>query len=143
MSVKDFIRLIPSLFEINLNNDKSGKIIFEKLSEILSFDEGFIYFINPDSMQLKYSYKKHSNYKIDDIFEITDRYKKKLFEKDGEILAQKDEFLKIAGLDELNKKSYLLGKIAIKSTVFGVILLAKKEYNAYSEEDLYVLNAAA
>ena len=43
-SIEQILKLIPSLFEINLNNDTSGKIIFDKLSQIIEFDEGFIYF---------------------------------------------------------------------------------------------------
>ena len=32
------LKLIPYLFEINLNSDKSGKVLFEKISQILDFD---------------------------------------------------------------------------------------------------------
>ena len=60
-SIEDTLKIIPSLFEINLNNDKSGSLIFEKLSQILDFDEGFIYFLNPESLQLKYSFKEIEN----------------------------------------------------------------------------------
>ena len=143
MKTTNFIKTIPSLFEINLNSDKSGKVIFDKLSQILNFDEGFIYFVNPDSLQLKYTYKTHSNYQANEIFPFEDSVKKKIFTPDGEILAQGADFLKIVGLDKLNKKSYLLAKISIKSTVFGVILLANKEYRAYNEDDLAILNASA
>lgn len=139
----DIISKIPSLFEINLNSDKTGTILFDKLLSVISFDEGFIYFLNPDSLQLKYSYKKHSNYGTDKIFPFSDKIKKSLFEKKGKIIFNGDDFLKLVGLDKLNKKSYILAKVSIKSTVFGVILLAKKEYNFYSEEDLNILCAAA
>ena len=37
-----FLKLIPSLFEINLNSDKSGQTIFTKLEQVIGFDEGFI-----------------------------------------------------------------------------------------------------
>ena len=53
-TIEQTLKLIPSLFEINLNTDKSGVLIFEKLSKILDFDEAFIYFLNPESLQLKY-----------------------------------------------------------------------------------------
>ena len=139
----NFLKLIPSLFEINMNSDKSGKILFEKLNSVISFDEGFIYFLNPDSLQLKYSYKTHANYKVDSIYPFKQSYKKQLFDKSGDILKQGNEFLKTVGLAELNKKSYITAKIAIKSTVFGVILLAKKEHNYYTEENLSVLEASA
>lgn len=139
----DFIEIIPSFFEINLNSNKSGDEIFTKLSSVLEFDEGFIYFLNTDSLQLKYSFKNHANYKINTLFPFPEKCKKTLFNKSGKILLQDDEFLKIIKLDKLNKKSYILAKISIKSTVFGIILLAKKEYNFYSNADLKLLEASA
>lgn len=139
----NFIETIPSLFEINLNSDRSGQEIFNKLSSVIGFDEGFIYFLNPESLQLKYTYKNHSNYKPETVFPFKEKDKKKLFEKSGEILSSEDKFLKLVGLDKLNKKSYILAKIAIKSTVFGVILLAKKEHDYYSKTDLVNLQASA
>lgn len=141
--MSDFIEKIPSLFEIDLNSDKSGQEIFNKLSSIIGFDEGFIYFLNPESLQLKYSYKNHVNYKPETVFPFPEKDKKRLFDKAGKILVQGDNFLKLVKLNSLNKKSYILAKIAIKSTVFGVILLAKKEHNFYSYEDLTNLQGAA
>lgn len=143
MTCMNFINAIPDLFEIDLNADKSGSVIFEKLASVLKFDEGFIYFTNPDSLHLKYTYKKHSNYKINDTFPLNHKTKKEVFDKGGKILANGDDFLKIIGLEKLNKKSYLMAKISIKSTVFGIILLANKEHGAYTQEDLALLEAAA
>lgn len=140
-SVEQTLKLIPSLFEINLNNDKSGMLIFEKLAQILDFDEAFIYFLNPESLQLKYSFKEHKNYKSNSIFEMSALLKKQMFSKEGKLLLPEDEFIKTVGLSELKKKSYILSKISVKSTVFGVILLAKKEHNFYNEEDLTILDA--
>ena len=138
-----FLKLIPSLFEINLNSDKSGKTIFSKLEQVVEFDEGFIYFLNPESLQLKYTYKIHANYKINDTFKLTSKLKTSIYKPDSEILTSDTEFVRAVGLSELKKKSYILAKISIKSTVFGVILLAKKEINYYKESDLDLLNAAA
>ena len=141
VSLDETLKIIPSLFELNLNNDKGGKYIFEKISQIIEFDEAFIYFLNPESLQLKYSYKEHKNYKTDSIFKFSDSLKKQLFNKDGQILLPESEFVKTVGLSDLKKKSYILAKISIKSTIFGVILLAKKEYEFYKNEDLTILNA--
>ena len=55
LSPEKIIEYLPCLFETNL---KGQVDIFKKLEKILIFDEGFIYFANPDSLQLKYSYKK-------------------------------------------------------------------------------------
>ena len=142
-TVEQTLKLIPSLFEINLNNDKCGKCIFDKLSQILDFDEAFIYFLNPESLQLKYSFKDHNNYKINSIYEMTASLKKQMFSKEGKLLLPDSDFIKTVGLAELKKKSYILAKISVKSTVFGVILLAKKEHNFYNEEDLTILDASA
>ena len=143
MKSEKFIEIIPSFFEINLNIDKTGETIFKKLSNIIEFDEAFIYFTNPESLQLKYSYKSHNNYKTDTIFNITAKSKKRIFEKNGEIIKNNDDLLNTVGLGELNKKSYIMSKLSIKSTIFGIILLAKKEHNFYSNEDLIVLNSAS
>ena len=143
ISLAETLKLIPSLFEINLNNDKSGSLIFEKLAQILEFDEGFIYFLNPESLQLKYSFKEHKNYKTNSVFEMSAELKKQLFAKEGQVLFPDSELVKTVGLAELKKKSYILAKICVKSTVFGVILLAKKEHNFYSEDDLTILEASA
>ena len=45
ISIEQTLKLIPEFFEINLNLDKDGNVIFRKLSKILAFDEAFIYFL--------------------------------------------------------------------------------------------------
>ena len=140
---KEALKILPELFEINLNTEKDGNVIFRKLSKVIWFDEAFIYFVNPDSLQLKYSYKKHTNYKVDDIFSIPQNLKQDIFSKEGYVLQPKAELLKTFGLQELNKKSWVMAKISIKSTVFGVIVLAKKEPNYYDQTSLDILNASA
>ena len=39
------------------------------------------------------------------------------------------------------QKSYLVSKILIKTTVFGIVVLSKREENFYNKEDLDALNA--
>ena len=103
-NLEEILKIIPTMFEINLNSDKEGKFIFEKLSEILDFDECFIYFLNPESLQLKYSFKQHANYKINDIFSIDANQSKKMFSKSGEIIIPESDFIKMVGLSDLKKK---------------------------------------
>ena len=57
VTIGQTLEIIPSFFEINLNISKDGQLLFNKLSQVIDFDEGFIYFINPETLQLKYSYK--------------------------------------------------------------------------------------
>lgn len=132
------LKLVPSLFEIDLN---SGVNIFRKLEKILIFDEGFIYYANPDSLQLKYSYKNHSNYDLETTFKLNTELKKFIFSKNGKLCGDNDNLIETIELKGSRQKSYIVSKIFLKSTVFGIIVLSKREENFYSEEDLNILDA--
>lgn len=140
LSSEKILKLVPSLFETDINNSAD---VFRKLEKILIFDEGFIYFLNPDSLQLKYTYKKHSNYEIDKTFELNNNLKHFAFSKEGKMLDMSSEFVEAVELQGSRQKSYLLSKISIKSTVFGIILLSKREDAFYNNADLDALNAAS
>ena len=115
------LKLIPTMLNKELSSD--GKTIFRALEKVLIFDECFIYFANPESLQLKYSYKKHNNYEQDTCFEIDNDLKKLVFANDSKILDDNSELIQAVKLQGNRQKSYLLSKISIKSTVFGIILL--------------------
>lgn len=132
------LKLIPSLFEIDLN---SGVNIFRKLEKILIFDEGFIYYANPDSLQLKYSYKNHSHYDLETTFKLNAELKNFIFSKNGKLCEDDDKLIETIELKGSRQKSYIISKIFLKSTVFGIIVLSKREENFYSEEDLSILNS--
>lgn len=140
LSSEKILKLVPSLFETDINNSAD---VFRKLEKILIFDEGFIYFLNPDSLQLKYTYKKHSNYEIDKTFKLNSNLKHFAFSKEGKIFDVSSEFVEAVELQGSRQKSYILSKISIKSTVFGIILLSKREDGFYSNADLDALNAVS
>ena len=66
-----------------------------------------------------------------------------VFAKDGKVLTDDTEFVNTIELKGSRQKSYLVSKISIKSTVFGIIVLSKREENFYTNADLDALNAAA
>ena len=134
------LKLIPSLFETDLNSERHLFKIFEK---ILAFDEGFIYYANPDSLQLKYSYKKHVNYEKETAFILSSDLKKFIFSKAGDITDETSDLVKTIELAGTSQKSYLASKISIKSTVFGIVVLSKREKNFYKQEDLDALDAVS
>lgn len=140
LSSEKILKLVPSLFETDINNSAD---VFRKLEKILIFDEGFIYFLNPDSLQLKYTYKKHSNYEIDKTFKLNSNLNHFAFSKEGKIFDASSEFVEAVELQGSRQKSYILSKISIKSTVFGIILLSKREDGFYSNADLDALNAVS
>lgn len=143
LTPEKILKLVPTLFEINLNSSNTGVNIFRKLEKMLVFDEGFIYFVNPDSLQLKYSYKKHANYEIEKTFQMSKELKEFVFAKDGDVFNDEAELINAIELKGSRQKSYLVSKISIKSTVFGIIVLSKREENFYNNADLAALNAAA
>ena len=139
LSTEKLLEYLPNLFETDIKGEVN---IFRKLENILVFDEGFIYFANPDSLQLKFSYKKHKEYPADMVFNIDKSSKDFVFNKNGAVLTGNDKLIELLGLNNFEQKSYLVSKLQIKSTVFGIIVLSKKEPDFYNNQDINVLNAA-
>ena len=140
LTSEKILKLIPSLFETDLNSERH---LFKNFEKILSFDEGFIYYANPDSLQLKYSYKKHANYEKEATFKLNSDLKKFIFSKNSEITDETSDLVKTIELEGSSQKSYLISKISIKSTVFGIVVLSKREKNFYKPEDLDALDAVS
>ena len=141
LSSEKIIEYLPNLFETNVDGEVN---IFKKIEKFLVFDEGFIYYANPDSLQFKFGYKKHDDYLPESVFNLPPKEKEFVFSKEGKVLnvsENQPEIIKQIGLDKFNFGSYLIAKLSIKSTVFGIIVLAKKENNFYTKKDLDVLNA--
>ena len=137
LTSEKILKMIPSLFETDLNSERH---LFKKFEKVLLFDEGYIFYANPESLQLKYSYKKHANYEIDSTFDITGDLKKFIFSKESTILDETAPLIKTIGLNGTSQKSYIVSKIFIKSTVFGIVVLSKREKNFYKQEDLDALS---
>ena len=140
LTSEKILKLIPSLFETDLNSERH---LFKNFEKILAFDEGFIYYANPDSLQLKHTYKKHANYEIESVFCLNSELKKFIFSKEGIITNENSDLIKTIELKGNSQKSYLVSKISIKSTVFGIVVLSKREKNFYKQEDLDALDAVS
>ena len=138
ISLNKILEELPSLFETDLRGQVD---IFKKLEKFLVFDDGFLYFANPDSLQLKYLYKKHSDFKIDTVYDINSKVKKLIF--NNEDILKQSELIETINLNKLGYKSFIAAKLHIKSTVFGIIVLAKKEPDYFRKEDSDILNASA
>ena len=127
LSSEKIIEYLPNLFETNVDGEVN---IFKKIEKFLVFDEGFIYYANPDSLQFKFGYKKHDDYLPESVFNLPPKEKEFVFSKEGKVLnvsENQPEIIKQIGLDKFNFGSYLIAKLSIKSTVYGIIVLAKKD----------------
>lgn len=138
LSPEKILEYIPSLFE----TDIKGEIdVFRKLEKLLIFDNAYIFYTNPESLQLKFLYRKSSELKPEDVFNFDKNTKEFAFSKEGNILNNNDSLIKLLKLN--NDKSFLVSKLAIKSTIFGMIILGKGQENFYKTDDLAALNASA
>ena len=135
---KSVLKCISTLFNINLNSEEGESTIFERLSQVIEFDYAGIYFLNPESAQLKYS---SVNVETNSIFKLSSDEKKELYTEDGFVFGSGSKFAKIL---ELNfYKSFVLEKLIVGQTVYGFILLASKQPKFYDDDSSVVLNACA
>lgn len=135
LNEKELLKGLPSLFRINLKSDKEGVNIFQKLSEIFEFDFGYVYYLNPDTVQLKYS--NINKELIDSTYKISKSDMSFLYSDKGCILDEKSSIIK--SLNFIGGKSYILHKLGIGQTIFGFIVLGSKAENVYTQDDLELL----
>lgn len=136
---EEVLRVIPSFFETNLNTDVSATTVFEKLGKIFDFEQAYIYYLNPSGAQLKFSANKDNEYLIDSIFELPSRVMERMYHDGGYLLDENSEIIK--ALKIIGCKSFMLQKLGIGSTVFGFLIVAKKQNKFYTELDLNVLES--
>lgn len=136
---KAVVKGISTLFNINLNDSTGEEELFLRLKKIIKFDFCGIYFLNPESAQLKYT--SNSNSEIDSIYKISSDIKKQLYSEEGFVFDKTSKFAKILTLNFYN--SFLLEKLVIGQTIYGFVVLASKEQKLYNEDSLTVLNACA
>lgn len=135
------IECIPDFFNLNTETDSFGTSIFGVLNSVINFDTSYIFFLNPDNIVVKYASDTKLKFKQSDTIKISDNVKKQLFTPESIIFDSQNELVEILGLS--NYQSFLVSKLVIKDTVFGFIILAKKEPDFYSENHIRVAFAMA
>lgn len=136
---KKAVECLPMFFNSQLQFDFHGSSIFEPLKNIIDFDEAYIFFLNPDSIRLRYLFSNNRKFNIGDIFYIDSDLKTKLFTFTNVILDENNKLISLLEIE--NNKSFLTSKLIIKETVYGFVLLCKKEENYYNEQDLKIATA--
>lgn len=136
---KKTVEYLPMFFECQLQFDPYGAGIFEPLRKIIDFDEAYIFFLNPDSIQLKYLFGKNRRYEVDDIFPADLDVKRELFTLDNKIFDSNGKLVRL--LDLQHNNSFLTSKLVIRNTVYGFVLLCKQEESFYNQADIEVSTA--
>ena len=135
----EILRVLPSFFETNLNSDASASTVFERLATIFDYEQAYIYYLNPEGAQLKFSANKDNDEIIDTIFKLPPKVMEMMYQDGGYLLDETSETIK--ALKIFGCKSFMLQKLGIGSTVFGFIILAKKQSKYYTTIDLDVLKS--
>lgn len=138
---KTAIKYLPEFFETQLQNDLSGAVLFETIKNIIDFNEGYIFYLNPDSIQLKYSYKKNQQLPHGNVFYINDKIKKEILSSKSEVLDERKPIINLLKIK--NQKSFLISKLAIRGTVYGFVLLCKGEKSFYGKDEIEVMNTVS
>lgn len=133
------IKFLPAFFDNRLEFDVHGAGIFEPLRNIIDFDQAYIFFLNPDSIKLRYLFGKDRKFAIGDVFSIDAEMKEDLLTSSSVILDAGNPLVKILKIE--NHKSFLLAKLVIKDTVYGFVLLCKDEEFFYTPEYIDIANA--
>lgn len=137
---KKAIKILPHFFNAQLQFEHSGSGIFEPLKNVIEFDEGYVFFLAPDRIKLQYFYCKDCPFTLGEAFLIDDITKEFLFKKDGKICDESEDLVRILNLEK--NESFLISKLVIKNTVYGFIILCKKENNFYTQEELDIATTA-
>lgn len=136
---KKAIEYLPMFFEVQLQFDPYGASIFEPFRKIIDFDEAYIFFLNPDSIRLKYIFSKNRTFSEGDIFPVDLDIKRDLFSVKNVILDSNNKLIKLLNLT--NSKSFLTSKLIIRDTVYGFVLLCKNEESFYKPEHTDISSA--
>lgn len=138
---RNAIKFLPTLFDNKIQTDTSAEALFVAIKRIINFDDAYIFFLNPESIQLKYSYGKSSNLKTEQTFSISDRIKKELFCEKSQVIDKKSNLITV--LKILTYNSFIISKLSIRNTIYGFILLCKKENKFYSNEDVEIMESVS
>lgn len=138
---KNAIELLPSFFDAHLHLDEHGTGVFESLNKIIAFDEAFIFFLNPESISLRYQFSNVRKYYIGDVFPIDTKMNADLFSDSSLFVQNNDSLIKLLSLNDNN--SFLITKLIIKNTVFGFVLLCKNETDFYNPDDINIMHAVS
>ena len=142
ISNNEVLNIFPLFFETNLNEKDGADSIFQKLEKIFEFTDAFIYYVNPESLQLKYSFNKYSTYTENSLFPFNPRQRKLIYSEDNYIADDNHPIIK--GLKIQGKDcNYAISKLIIRSAVFGILVMVRNDGKSYTDEDLAILKTCS
>lgn len=138
-SYRNAVKFLPTLFDSKIQMDTSAEALFVAVKRIINFDDAYIFFLNPDSIGLTYTYGKHSALKPGQTFFVNEKLRKELFSEKSQVIDRNSQLIK--ALRFLNYNSFLVSKLAIRNTVYGFVLLCKRENKFYTAESVEIMGS--
>ena len=138
---KTAIKNLPLFFDNQHQLDPDGTSIFEVIKKIVDFEEAYVFFLNPDCIQLKYASTSSSGLFADQVVFLKEKIKNDLFDPNNNIYSESAPLVNLLNLG--HNQSVLVSKLAIRNTVYGFIMLCKKEKSFYKQEELDVMTATS
>lgn len=136
---KETINLIPEFLGLQLEL-KNLSDIFKPLKTLLTFNSGYIFFLNSESIILKYSDVENISLNCGKSFDINNGLMQTLIEEKPEVLSDKSQLISNLGLVG---KSFLLLKLVMQKSVFGFVLLCCERDGAYNNINTEILRAVS
>lgn len=136
---KKLIDNLPQFLAEQFATENAGVGIFKPIKNVLDLDEGYVFFLNPDSIQLKYAFGQNQQLKAEETFTLTKNLKGDLFFTENALLDKDNELINSLKLPY--NKSFLVIKLVIKNSVYGFLLLCKKEDKYYTQSHLEISKA--
>lgn len=130
---KNLIQKIPQLFSVDITSNNC-EVFFEKIKEILNYEKYYVFLLNSEDIQLKYT--NDDSLKENEIFEINHFLAKRLFQNKSEKFDKNADLIKLL---DLNEENYLISKLCLKNTIYGFVLLSNK--NEYTNNDIEKIEA--
>ena len=134
---------IPELLNSMDATEDIAKVVLYKLKDVIDYDYAILYYLNENRAIIKSTMNV-----TDDDFTIrlgqyanfSDNIREDLFSDENFLLNSKSKIIQELNLS-INNSSYLLSKLSISETVFGFVVLMKKEENFYTKENIDIVNA--
>lgn len=134
------ITAISSLLNISQEPSIAIPKIFTELNNIFGCQRIYIYFLNPNGMNLRY------NFGLSEIEEKQLTQNKELNQKTQQFIANKQTIIESSsdkassivsgcGINLKGEKSFIISPLKIRSAVFGLLIIEKEGKNAFAQTD--------
>ena len=139
--IENALTKLPYILNVVDDDEKTSmQNIFANAKSIIDYDIALVYYVNDERLTLKYKQINKNEKELkkpEDVILLDKFLKKNIFETANSIENEKSAIIKNLKL-QIKNASYIVTKLYIKSVIFGVLILIKKDEPKYEQEDLKI-----